>query len=249
MGNCKFLFVLMGLCILSGCRKKIDSGTTIKVSGSAFDHIKNKSLPNVKLFLYGAKSTFYGISYTLGPFDSVVTDNAGNFVLQYKAEGQSVDYALSLANNAQYDFGYTNSTNYIHDETEPLLKFNYATTLNNVKVRGRELHYTIVHLKVDANPFDSFQVRTWSTGIPKLIIGQQIDQTVVLRHLPHQQNIIEYYTEAVRDTAGLAQLNAGLPVPKYSIRRVLRDTIVADMADSIFISKNISNSLSIPRGQ
>ncbi|HSK12653.1 MAG TPA: hypothetical protein VK907_05525, partial [Phnomibacter sp.] len=70
--------------------------------------------------------------------------------------------------------------------------------------------------------------------------------TVLLRHLPMAQNRIEYYTESPRDTVGLAAANANGP-PFVTTRRMVRDTIQADLRDTFFIQKVITNSLEMPR--
>jgi len=106
-------------------------------------------------------------------------------------------------------------------------------------VRGRELNYTKLHLKVLANPFDTIKVRTNAIRQATLIRGQSIDTMILLRHLPNQQNIIDYYTESIRDTVGF--------IPGTYIRRIIKDTLQTGMADTIYHNKIITNSSLMPR--
>ena len=216
----------------------------IRATGIVFDNVKNKPLPNAKLYLYGAHQNMYGIYYSEGPLDSTVSDNSGNFFIEYRAEGKSIDYGLQLVRYGDYNY---NQTNYVIDYSEPIFKFNYSTNVRNAKVKGRELNFTKIHLKVDSNPFDSFYIRVSALGIPTLIKGQVIDATITVRHLPNEINIFEYYTESLRDTVGLAALNSNPYVHLYSIRRSLSDTIIANMADTLYLTKTIANSMSMPR--
>ena len=229
------------------CRKPVEKGKEITVSGLVFDPVKNKPLPNATLYLFGAHATFYGIYYSQGPFDSVITDNAGKFALRYTAEGSSIDYGLTLGQLQYGGYNYGGQTNYVVDYTEPVYKLNYGTAISNAVVKARELNFSKIHLKVQLNPFDSFYVRTLVTGDALLIKGQSIDTNVYVRHLPYQQNIIEYYTQSTRDTVGLAALNSNPNNHFFSITRMLRDTFTANLSDTIFLNKTIANSSLMPR--
>lgn len=239
------LIVLSFLLLLSSCRKPIDHGKIIRVSGTVIDSIKNKKLANAKVYLVGATSSFYGTYYGTGPFDSAITDNSGNFSIQYTAEGQSTDYGLCLPTFSVGD-GYNNQSTYIADPYFPFSRLNRKKTVTNIVVKGRELNYLKIHLIVQGNPFDSFYVRNGSFD-PLLIMGQAIDTTIILRHLPREPLFINYYTQAIRDTAGLAALNSNPYGRRYSVRRAIIDTSFADLSDTIRINKTISNALSMPR--
>ncbi|MFP5042915.1 hypothetical protein [Parasediminibacterium sp. JCM 36343] len=245
--NYTILLTLTFIVTLTSCRKDVPAGTTIYISGIVFDSVKNKTLPNAKLYLFGAEKTFYGIYYVGGPYDSVTTDANGKFSLQYKAEGKSVDYGLSLGELNYGGYNYRDNENYVIDNYYPMFKLNYSTNTSNAVARARELNYSKIHLKVLNNPYDSFYIRTYAQYKPILIIGQSIDTTVVLRHLPNQLNSFQYYTEAYRDTIGLAALNSNPNGHSFSIRRMLNDSFTTNMDDTIFINKTILNSLSMPR--
>lgn len=232
---------LTTLIALSSCRKEVPLGTRVTASGIVFDSVKNKVLANAKLYLFGAHQTFYGIYYSQGPLDSTVSDNNGKFSISFTADGKSIDYGLQLGVLEYGGYVYNNQTNYVIDNTQPLFKFNYSTNVSNAVVRGRELNYTKLHLKVLVNPFDTIKVRTTAIRQVTLLKGQSIDTTILVRHLPNQQNIIEYYTESIRDTIGF------IPGPGTSIRRIYRDTLQTGMADTIYHSKTIPNSSLIPR--
>jgi hypothetical protein len=135
---------------------------------------------------------------------------------------------------------YNDATNYIVDRMRPMFRFNFSLNVANAVVVARELNYTKLHLKVLANPYDTIKVRT-DAILRQLVLltGQSIDTTILLRHLPGQKNIIEYYTESIRDTVGY--------IPGRSIRRITGDTLVAGMADTVYHSKVIPNSAQIPR--
>jgi hypothetical protein len=139
-------FIFLLLFALTACRKDIPKGKLIQASGFVIDSVKNKKLSNVIVYLYGAHSTFYGVYYDIGPLDSTVSDNNGNFSLKYNAEGKSVDHALAIG-NVVYG-GYTNQPNYIIDITHPIYPFNYSQQLNNIGLKARELNYAKVNLKV-----------------------------------------------------------------------------------------------------
>ncbi len=240
-------FIFLTLLSLTSCRKPVPLGTVLSASGLVFDSVKNKPLPNAKLYLFGAHSTFYGIYYDDGPIDSTVSDNTGKFSIHFTADGKSIDYGLQLGVLEYGGYVYGTQTNYVIDYTQPIFKFNYSTNVTNAVVKGRELNYTKVHLKVITNPFDTFFVSTNALRQATLVKGQSIDTTIILRHLPNQQNQISYYTQSIRDTVGLAALNSNPNGHMFSVRRVLSDTFTANMADTINFNKTILNSLSMPR--
>ncbi len=233
------LVFLIILASLASCRKEVPIGTRVTAAGIVFDSVKNKVLVNAKLYLFGAHRTFYGIYYSQGPLDSTVSDNNGKFSISFTADGKSIDYGLQLGVLEYGGYVYNSQTNYVIDNSQPLFKFNYSTNVSSAIVRGRELNYTKLHLKVLANPFDTIKVRTNAIRQITLLIGQTIDTTILVRHLPNQQNVIEYYTESIRDTVSF--------IPGTSIRRITRDTLQTGMADTIYHNKTIPNSSQIPR--
>lgn len=240
------LILLIILTTFTSCRKQIPAGTRIIATGIVFDSVKNKVLANAKLYVFGAHQTFYGIYYSDGPLDSTISDNNGKFSISFDADGNSIDYGLKLGVLEYGGYVYNNQSNYVIDNTQPIFKFNYSTNVSNAVVRGRELNYIKVHLKVLTNPFDTIKVRTSAIGQVTLLKGQSIDTTILLRHLPNEQNRIEYYTESTRDTVGLVA-NSSPNGPITSIRRVIKDTLNANFSDTINISKTIPNSSLIPR--
>lgn len=237
--------ILVFLFTLCSCRKPIVQGKIVKVSGTVIDSVKNKKLANAKVYLLGARSTFYGTYYSAGPYDSTITDNSGNFLIVYTAEGQSIDYGVSLS-KFQKGISDINQLNYVADPYSPISKLNFKRTVNNAIIKGRELNYLKIHLTVLSNPFDSFYVRNFWFD-PVLIKGQNIDTIITLRHIPGEQLIISYYTDALRDTAGLAALNSNPGGHLYSVMRAINDTSLADFSDTIRIYKTISSSLAMPR--
>ena len=239
--------VVLTFLTMTACRKNIPSGTSISASGIVFDAVKNKALPNAKLYLFGAHSTFYGIYYDDGPIDSTISDNNGKFSIHYTANGKSVDYGLTLGILEYGGYNYGTQTNYVLDYTQPIFKFNYLTNVTNAIVKGRELNYTQIHIKVISNPFDTIFVKTSASEQKTMITGLSIDTTIIVRHLPNQLNTIAYYTESLRDTVGLAALNSNPNTHWFSITRAIYDSINANMSDTIFVNKTIINSLLMPR--
>jgi hypothetical protein len=242
-----FTLTFMVLSGLYSCRKPLVEGTSLSASGIVFDEVKNKPVANAKIYLFGANRFFTGLSYSVGPLDSVVSGSDGKFSINFKADGTSIDYGFQVGILQYGGYVYGDQNNYVVDRSDPMYKLNYARNVTNAVVKARELNYIRIQLKVDENPFDSFYVRIDSRVSEALIIGQTIDTSILLRHLPGGQTRIQFYTSSRRDTAGLAALNANLVTPRYSIQRTLVDTIYPDMRDTIFFSKTISNSLNMPR--
>ena len=233
--NYTILFILTLLVTLTSCRKDVPAGTTIYISGVVFDSVKNKTLPNAKLYLFGAHTTFYGIYYTQGPYDSVTTDANGKFSLQYKAEGKSVDYGLSLGELAYGGYNYGDNENYVIDNYYPMFKLNYSTNISNAVVRARELNFTKIKLKVLSNPYDTFIVRTSAAfGQINYIKGHSIDTIIYVRHLPNMQNVIFYRTESNTPDS-------------FFIRRQVTDTFSATLGDTVFLNKTINSVYSMPK--
>ena len=234
---------------LTACRKAIEAGKSLSASGIVFDAIKNKTLPNAKLYLFGAHQTFYGIYYDDGPLDSTVSDSQGKFSIHFIADGKYIDYGLTIGILEYGGYNYGNGINYVIDYTQKEFKFNYQTNISNAVVKARELNYTKVHLKVTTNPYDSFYLRTSASGITTLIIGQSIDTTIIVRHLPAENNYFEYSTKSPRDTIGLAALNSNIDpnTHHFGVLRIVTDTITANMSDTINLSKTFTSSLLIPR--
>lgn len=227
--------IILATIAISSCRKAVEQGVVITASGIVFDSVKNKPLPFAKLYLFGAHSTFYGIYYSEGPLDTVVADAAGKFSIRYTAEGKSIDYGLTLGVLNYGGYNYANSENYVVDNYSPMFKFNYATNVSNAVVRARELNFTKINLKVSSNPYDTFIVRT-SSAFEQItyIKGHTIDTTIYVRHLPDSKNVIYYRTE--RNTTD-----------SFFIQREIRDTVSANMKDTISINKTIISTYSMPK--
>lgn len=240
--------ICWGLC--PSCYKEVESGTRIQASGSVVDPVKNKPLPFATLYLFGAKSTFYGIYYTIGPLDSVKTDAQGNFDLTYQAEGNSIDYGLSLG-ILNYGGPQYPDEPYVRDKDEPVFKFNFQKQIKNARVRGRELSFTRLQLQVDNNPLDSFWIKTTYLRSPILLRGKSIDTVLYLRHLPQAENIIRMYVESPRDTLGLAQANRDVPKGGnfYYANRTIEEVYLAKLSDTFLLNKRIPDIMLVPRSK
>ena len=162
------LVFLTTLATLASCEKEVPLGTRVTATGIVFDSVKNKVLANAKLYVFGAQRTFYGIYYSEGPLDSTVSDNNGKFSINFNADGKFIDYGLQLGVLEYGGYVYKSQTNYIIDNTQPVFKFNYSTNVSNAVVKGRELNFTKIRLKVLKNPFDTFLIRT--TAIKNVIL-------------------------------------------------------------------------------
>lgn len=241
------LFLLcLGLC--QSCHKEVESGTRIQVSGSVVDSVKNKPLPFATLYLFGAKSTFYGIYYTIGPLDSVKTDAQGNFDLTYEAEGNSIDYGLSLG-ILNYGGHQYPDEQYVGDKDQLMFKFNFQKQIRNARVPARELNFTRLHLKIDSNPLDSFFIKTAYLENPVLLRGNSIDTVLYIRHLPQNENFIRLYVESHRDTIGLSQANRDVPSGGrfFYGNRTIEELYQADLSDTFRLVKTIPDVMKIPR--
>ncbi|MEJ0081504.1 MAG: hypothetical protein WDM78_11310 [Puia sp.] len=135
---------MSGLTFIS-CHKDVAAGTLIQADGFVIDSVKNKRLSNATIYLYGAHQTFYGIYYDIGPIDSTVSDNNGNFSLKYTATGNSIDYALAVG-GVIYG-GFSGQNNYVVDVAHTQYPFNYSHQLNNVIVRARGIELSQIKLK------------------------------------------------------------------------------------------------------
>jgi hypothetical protein len=250
MKNC---FIILGWILagslLSSCFKEIDPANQISVTGVVRDEVKKKNLPGAKLFLFGANRTPSGTYYSIGPLDSTIADHEGKFSLKYIPNESFFDLGLTIGQLQYGGYQYGNEMNYVIDVREPIYKFNYRIKIKDAVVKARELNYTKVHLKVITNPYDSFYVRPNTLGFrrPVLTIGQSIDTTVLIRHIPNEFNVFQFYTEAFRDTIGLGALNSIPNSRKYSIRRMVADTVWVGLQDTFSITKTIINSLDMPR--
>ena len=223
--------------VLTACRKDVPKGQLIQANGFVIDSVKNKKLSNVTVYLYGAHSTFYGVYYDVGPFDSTISDNNGNFSIKYNAEGNSVDYGLAIG-NVVYG-GFTNQNNFVVDIHHPFYPFNYSHQLNNVGLRARELNYARVNLKVLSNPYDTLYLDVSTTYgelfLRNMFIGKSVDTSFLTRYLPGDTNIFEYkiLSTQVVDSATMF------------IRR-MRDTLTSTVKDTAIISKTINSTYNIP---
>jgi hypothetical protein len=230
------LFVFLTLLALIACRKDIPKGQLIQANGFVIDSVKNKKLPNVTVYLYGAHSTFYGIFYDVGPLDSTISDNNGNFSIKYNAEGYSVDYALAIGNPIYG--GYTSQDSYVMDIYHPSYPFNYSYQLNNVSLSARELNYARVNLKVTSNPYDTlyFDLSSIQNALFRrnVFTGSSIDTSFLTRYLPNTIHTFEYQI-----------LSRSLLDSGWFIRR-MTDTLSLNNDDTIVISKTINTTYDIP---
>jgi hypothetical protein len=234
------IFILIPFLImlaLPACKKPVPEGQLIQATGFVIDSVKNKKLANVTVYLYGAQSTFYGVYYDDGPFDSTKSDNNGNFSIKYNAEGKSVDYALAVG-NVVYG-GFTNQNNFVVDIKHPLYKFNYSHQLNNVALRARELNYARINLKVLSNAYDTLYLDVSTTYgelfLRHILVGNSLDTSFLTRYLPGEINFFQYkiLSSRVVDSATMF------------IRR-MRDTLPSTTVDTAIVSKKITSTYDIP---
>lgn len=230
-------FVFVTLFFLTACRKNVSEGTLIRSSGYVIDSVKNKRLPNVKIFLFGGQSSFSGVYYTEGPLDSTISDNNGNFSLTYHAEGNSTDYALTINYVDKVD--NTSQINYVMDINHPLYKFKYSHELNNVAISARELNYARVNLKINANPYDTLYFEMYTNyrefTLRNRIIGTTVDTSFLTRYLPYATNSSDYKILSRPKRAG-----------DSAVYRNLSDTIPPGANDTIVISKTIHSTYGLP---
>ena len=235
-----FHFAFIIILTLTACRKNVPQGQLIQANGFVIDPVINKKLPDVKVYLYGGHSSFYGVYYDVGPLDSTITDNNGNFSIKYTAEGNSVDYALTVSN--LINGGYSNQSNYVNDLSHTLYIFNYSRQLNNVAIIARLLYYARVNLKVLSNPYDTLYLDVISIDgslfIRKEIIGTSVDTTFLTRYLPDARNIFEYNI-----------LSVGLEDSSTGFLRRMPDTLQSILKDTVVIAKTINSTYDIPLRQ
>ncbi len=217
---------------LASCRKEVEKGTEINASGFVLDSVKNKRLPSVKVYLYGAKQTFYGVHYTIGPLDSAISDPSGNFSIHYRAEGRSIDYALTLNPSWAGD-----EVAYASDFTQAEHRFNYATQVTGVVLKARELHPARIWLQVASNPYDTFYVSILKYGgigyTHHLIRGKSIDTVLYAQALPNGLNFVSYMAARIGADSG-------------SIDRRLMDSLITNLDDTVQLTKRINSIYDMP---
>ncbi|HEY4148314.1 MAG TPA: hypothetical protein VGM41_05280 [Chitinophagaceae bacterium] len=230
------LVLLLAPFVLTSCRKDVPAGRLIQASGFVVDSVINKKLAGVKVYLVGAEQSFYGVSYGYGPYDSTVSDANGNFSIQYRAEGKSVDYALAIA-GVIYG-GFTAQDNFAIDVNHPYYPFNYKDNLTGVGVRARQLSVLAINLKIQSNPYDTFYLYAFTPygefSDKRLITGPSTDTTILTRCLPNSFNSIHYEVQSQR------LFDSG-----WLIRRTI-DSVPTGPGDTTRISKTIGSTYSLP---
>lgn len=237
--------------LLSGCWKRIEHSGSQSIAGVVYDDVKRKRLPNVKIYLYAAREALNTIDYAVGPLDSTISDTEGKFLLQFEPSDDFFDYGLQVGRVAYGGIVYDEDASYVPDFRERIYRCNQRKNITDAVVKARELNFTKVRLTILANPFDSFYVRALTYGFrrPVLAVGKTIDTTLIIRHLPNELNVFQFYTESLRDTVGLAALNSNPAnnARRYTIRRMVEDSLLVDLQDTFRISKRIANTLDMPR--
>ena len=236
----KITIGLVAVFIMQSCRKDVPKGQFIKADGALIDFVQAKSLPNVKIYLFGGQySSWRGqqVDYDTIPLDSVTTDINGNFSLAYYADGKNADYALGITGDYLHP---TNTENYLPDPTQPLYRFNFAYDLNNITINARQLHKAFVTLQIASNPYDTLLFRIYSASSGQSIaefqlFGKIIDVSLDTRYLPLSKNVFEY---SVRSSALIDSAS------RYM--RISADTLDLGNVDSVFISKKFNSTYEIP---
>ncbi len=230
---------------MSDCKKTIPMENVISVSGIVMDTVKNKPLPFAKVYVLAQVQ--YGRGYY--KFDKEVanffSDKDGKFSFSFNNTSSDSLFAYALAlgivmNSPLYSDYYSSQENYVVDTDNPLSYFNSFNDKTNIVVKGRELNYTKLHLKVLSNPFDTLTLRFVANFDFHTVIGNSVDTTLILRTIPNHRNDFEYWIYSFKDTVGLG---AG----SYPRWRMLRDTLNIQLADTTYSNKTIVNTLSIPR--
>jgi hypothetical protein len=231
------ILILQPLVFLYSCRKEVEEGTRIRASGYAIDTIKNKRLANVKLYLFGAHQTFYGIYYSDGPLDSTITDAQGKFSINYRAEGRSIDYALETSYLGYGGFENGPTVNYAADNTQSQYRFNYQTEVQDVVIKARELNHLKLTLRVEYNPYDTLYVSIWGNFANfydrHLLKGQHLDTVLYTWCLPNAPNYIDYRAEGFGGDSGW-------------ISRRMIDSLHTNLADTIITTKKITSTYAMP---
>lgn len=211
--------IILSFLFLS-CAKDIKKGTPIRVGGFVFDSVKNKALPFAKIYLVGGKVRFSnGLVYHSGYVDSTRSDIYGNFSIDYKAEGRSVDYVLEVAKDNNYG-------------TNTYEQFYFSNNSTGVQLQTRELNFLELKLVIDYNHYDTFYIYP-SQGAYKRLLGRTIDTTILLKVLPNNINLITYMIESIGNDSG-------------AVYRKIIDTIFCGMPDTTNISKRISSTYLMP---
>ena len=237
----KIVIGFVAVCLMQSCRKDIPKGQLISADGTLIDMVQQKSLPHVKIYLFGGHyigSLGNGqVAYDTIPLDSVTTDVNGTFSIKYYANGKSADYALGIAGNY---LNPTNTENYLPDPTQPLYKFNFAYDLNAIIINARELHKAFVTLQITSNPYDTLLFRIYDATSGQSIaefqlFGKSIDVSLETRYLPLSKNVFKY---SVRSSALIDSAS------RYM--RISADTLDLGNVDSVFISKKFNSTYEIP---
>ena len=211
------LFVTL---LLFSCAKDIKKGTRITARGFVIDTVKNKNLAFAKVYLVGGKVRgSNGVTYYYNYVDSAVSDINGNFTIDYKAEGNSVDYVLEVASDEKFS-------------NADYQQFPFANNETNVRLKSQELNFLKLNLKVDFNRYDTFYVYP-SYGYSRRLIGRSIDTTILLKVLPNNTNTITYRIMSIGNDSG-------------AIYRRLIDTLNIGLTDTTNHSKRIFSTYQMP---
>ncbi|MDR3714603.1 MAG: hypothetical protein P4L51_17450 [Puia sp.] len=230
------VLLLMG----AACKKSsqtIAKGQLIQADGSVVDPVKNKKLPNVKLYLFGAYNTYSGVDYIIGPLDSTLTDAAGNFSIRYLAEGLSLDYALTLFNDATSSYP---SQSYVADAGHLEYPFYLSHQVSGLTISARELNYARIHLQVSSNPYDTLHLRITSESgyfyLGYSFVGESIDTVLLARFLPDEANAFQYIAQPA------SLLDSGF------VRQVT-DVVNPGLSDTITLDQTILSVYDLPLTQ
>lgn len=211
----KIVPILLFLFLCNACIKDLKRGDRINVSGSVIDTVKNKKLPNVKVYLVGCVNSIpYGI-FCYNKDDSTVTDGDGNFSLTYSSNIKRRGYVLEISKDNNYSYN-------LHRE------YNFPNNGKDVILYTQELNLLRLNIKIDFNPYDTFYVIP-EHGDYKQLIGRSIDTTILIKVLPNNTNMITYQIMSINKDSG-------------AIYRRLRDTLQIGLTDITNYSKRITST-------
>ena len=228
------------VCLLTSCRKDVPKGTLISANGYVVDTVTGQRVPGATVYLVGGTAVWGmpAVGYANPPLDSTTADGQGNFTLSYRARGNYVDYALTVANIAAHET-LPGARCIPASQAMPWLPFQYAHSLSDVALPVLATEPMKLHLVVGTNPYDTLYLRLYTPDamlyLDDTFIGPRIDTTLTFPCLPQARNILWYriFSSVLTDS-------------NTTFYRLAMDSLQPPPGDTPILERNFPSAYDIP---